>query len=105
MILDQQDPRAIASVGWLCLRRVMVRWRRRGLAHIFELNREGGAVALAIAFGGDRSTVHLDDGFGDRQAKSQPAELLGHARVALFEGVKDPRQKVGRDADTAVANL
>ena len=46
--------------------------------------------------------MRFDQRLADGQSQSQPAELPGHARVALFEGGKYPVHLPGRDPHAGV---
>src|SRR5688500_8556696 len=48
--------------------------------------------------------MYLDQRLADRKAETEAAELVGDARISLFERIEYLRQKLRLDSDTVVAD-
>src|ERR1051325_6671955 len=78
---------------------------RRARHRLAQSHRERRSMSFSVAGGADAPAMHLHYRLGDRQTEPQTAELPRHARVALLEGVENPRQDQWIDSFSRVAHF
>src|SRR5262245_54771969 len=76
----------------------------RGRQDAREAHGECGATPGALARGGDRAAVQLDERLHEREPDAEPAVSAVDRALALDEQVKDARDYVGGDAYAGVSH-